>query len=101
MVNLLEEIDKGRLVMPVSLKVDNEGCRMLMDGDGDSKRAKHIDIRCFFIRDFIKKKVLKLVHVPTTYQMADIFTKLLPGPRTKFLSMYILGMRRESPEALK
>ena len=87
--------------MPVALKVDNEGCRMLLDSDGNSKRAKHIDIRCYFIRDYIKKNVLKLIHVPTAYQLADLFTKILPGPRQKFLSRYVLGMVRDNPEALQ
>ena len=49
LINLLKEISAGMLRLPVDLKVDNEGCRMLLDSDTNSKRAKHIDIRVFFI----------------------------------------------------
>ena len=57
--------------------------------------------RIYILRNLVLGPGNNFVKISTTYQMADIFTKLLPGPRTKFLSMYILGMRRESPEALK
>jgi hypothetical protein len=100
LVNLLKEISPGVLKFPVDLKVDNEGCRMLLDSDTNSKRAKHIDIRVYFIRDWVRKSVLRLIHVPTDYNFADLFTKILPGPRQRFLALYVLGMQRDAPEAL-
>ena len=86
--------------LPVDLKVDNEGCRMLLESDTNSKRANHIDIHIFFIRDWVRKKVLRLIHVPTEYNFADLFTKILPGPRQTFLAQYVLGIRRDAPDAL-
>ena len=74
---------------------------MLMENDTNSKRAKHIDIRCYFIRDYIKKKVLKLVHVPSSWQLADLYTKVLPAHRIAWLSKYVLGISRTQPEALR
>ena len=40
-------------------------------------RTKHIDIRHHFIRDLVEGKVIKLEHVATDLQLADIFTKAL------------------------
>ena len=41
------------------------------------ERSKHIDVRFHFIRDHVKKGSVKLVHVASQDQVADIFTKLL------------------------
>ena len=40
-------------------------------------RTKHIDIRHHFIRDLVEEKAIKLEHVATKLQLADIFTKAL------------------------
>ena len=40
-------------------------------------RTKHIDIRHHFIRDLVEEKTIKLEHVATELQLADIFTKAL------------------------
>nr|GEU86510.1 retrovirus-related Pol polyprotein from transposon TNT 1-94 [Tanacetum cinerariifolium] len=48
-------------------------------------RSKHIDIRHHFIREKVKKCVVELYFVTTDYQLADIFTKALPGERFEFL----------------
>ncbi|GJT89212.1 hypothetical protein Tco_1070929 [Tanacetum coccineum] len=42
--------------------------------------TKHIDIRYHFIRDHILKEDIELHIIPTDYQLADIFTKLLDEP---------------------
>nr|GEV32767.1 hypothetical protein [Tanacetum cinerariifolium] len=43
-------------------------------------RTKHIDIRYHFIRDHILKGDIELHFIPTEYQLANIFTKLLDEP---------------------
>ena len=40
-------------------------------------RTKHIDIRHHFIRELVEDKIIKLEHVKTENQLADIFTKAL------------------------
>ena len=40
-------------------------------------RTKHIDIRHHYIRELVEDKVIKLEHVSTEMQLADIFTKAL------------------------
>nr|GEW67802.1 hypothetical protein [Tanacetum cinerariifolium] len=43
-------------------------------------RTKQIEIRYYFISDHILKGDIKLHFIPTEYQLADIFTKLLDEP---------------------
>jgi len=41
------------------------------------ERTKHIDVDCHFIREKIQLGLIKTLHVPSQYQLADIFTKAL------------------------
>ena len=45
-------------------------------------KTKHIEIRYYFIRDLVERKIVALEYIPTEYQNADIFTK--PLDRSKF-----------------
>ncbi|GJR70491.1 hypothetical protein Tco_0016556 [Tanacetum coccineum] len=42
------------------------------------ERTKHIEIDIHFIRDFVTTCHIRVLHVPSRYQYADIFTKSLP-----------------------
>ena len=48
-------------------------------------KAKHIEIKHHFIRDYIHKGILNLNFVDTDHQWADIFTKPLSEDRFKFI----------------
>nr|GEV07805.1 hypothetical protein [Tanacetum cinerariifolium] len=43
------------------------------------QRTKHIKIDIHFVRDFVAKGVVRVLHVPSRFQYADIFTKGLPS----------------------
>ena len=47
-------------------------------GVGALKRAKHIDVRVFKLRELVRDGVLVLTKVMTDHQVADILTKALP-----------------------
>ena len=57
-------------------------------------RAKHIEIKHHFIRDYIQKGVFDIQYVDTDHQWADIFTKPLSEDRftliRKHLSMHFV-----------
>ena len=42
------------------------------------QRTKHIEIDLHFVRERVALGVVRVLHVPTTSQFADIFTKGLP-----------------------
>nr|GEZ99462.1 retrovirus-related Pol polyprotein from transposon TNT 1-94 [Tanacetum cinerariifolium] len=63
-------------------------------------RAKHIDVRYYFIKEQVDNGVVELYFVRTEYQLTDIFTKPFPRERFNFL-IKKLGMRSMSPELLK
>nr|GFC30523.1 Gag-Pol polyprotein [Tanacetum cinerariifolium] len=41
--------------------------------------TKHIDVRYHFIKEKVEKVIVELFFVGTGYQLADLFTKALPG----------------------
>ncbi|GJZ54924.1 ribonuclease H-like domain-containing protein [Tanacetum coccineum] len=42
------------------------------------QRTKHIEIDIYFVRDLVATGQVRVLHVPSRYQFADIFTKGLP-----------------------
>ncbi|XP_057756497.1 uncharacterized mitochondrial protein AtMg00810-like [Arachis stenosperma] len=49
------------------------------------ERSKHIKIDYHFIREKVASGIIKLVHVPSKHQLADILTKALPAPQFQYL----------------
>ena len=48
-------------------------------------RAKHIEIKHHFIRDYVQKGILEIKFIDTDHQWADIFTKPLAEDRFNFI----------------
>ena len=48
-------------------------------------RTKHVEVDFHFVREKIDRKQLQVIHVPTEFQKADIFTKSLTISRFEFL----------------
>jgi hypothetical protein len=44
------------------------------------QRTKHVEIDLHFIRDRVALGEVKILHVPSSSQFADVFTKGLPSP---------------------
>ena len=79
-------------VYEISLIEDNEGAKAMAENPLSSGRSKHIDARWQFIRELVEKKELKVVHVASEWQHADIPTKalhlkLFKRPRKALLSL--------------
>ena len=60
-----------------TLMEDKEGAKAMADNLLSSGRSKRIDVRWHFIRELVGKKELKVVHVASDWQHADILTKVL------------------------
>ncbi|GJV50194.1 hypothetical protein Tco_1440406 [Tanacetum coccineum] len=64
----------------VPIFYDNTSAISIFNNPILHSKTKHIDIRYYFIRDYILKGDIKLHFVPTDLQLADIFTKPLVEP---------------------
>ncbi|GJR85987.1 copia protein [Tanacetum coccineum] len=67
------------------LYCDNKSAIALCYNNVQHSRSKHIDVRYHFIKEKVKNGVIERYFVRTEYQLADIFTKVLPRERFKFL----------------
>ena len=73
---------------------DNKACISFSRNHTCHDRSKHIDIRHHWLRELVTEKcVVKLGHVKTDIQIADVMTKYLP--ETKFL-----GFRKQMLEGV-
>ncbi|GKE11843.1 hypothetical protein Tco_1415394 [Tanacetum coccineum] len=92
--------DYGLTFNKIPLYCDNKSAIALCCNNVQHSRAKHINVRYHFIKKQVENGIVELYFVRTEYQLADIFTKLLPRERFNFL-IEKLGMRSMSPEMLK
>lgn len=70
---------------PVQIYCDNQGAIALASNDKFRGPTKHIDLRYHFIRTLVKSGIFKLEYCPSAENVADIFTKALPGPNLQRL----------------
>jgi hypothetical protein len=56
---------------------DNQACITIAIQEASSRKTKHIELQIHHIRDLIKSKRIVMIHIPTSIQLADIFTKPL------------------------
>ena len=66
------------------LHQDNKSA-ILLEKNGkasSSKRTRHLNIRCFFVADQVKKGNLKIICCPTDDMIADCFTKPTTGSKS-------------------
>lgn len=60
---------------------DNKSTMHIANNPVFHERTKHVEIDCHKTRDRIKESCLKVFHITTNNQLADILTKALhPGP---------------------
>lgn len=73
---------------------DNQSAIALAHRDRNMRtdRTKHIDVRYHYIREQIAANTVKLLHVPTESQLADILTKDLEKTRFMQLTTAILNL---------
>jgi hypothetical protein len=58
---------------------DNVSAVYLSSNPVQHQRTKHIEIDLHFVRERVAAGAVRVLHVPTTSQYADIFTKGLPS----------------------
>jgi hypothetical protein len=63
---------------PLSILCDNQGAIALVKNPVYHKRTKHVDLKYFFVREFLERNQVDYIYVNTKDQAADAFTKPLP-----------------------
>jgi hypothetical protein len=58
---------------------DNINAVYLSTNPVQHQQTKHVEIDLHFVRDYVAADVVRVLHVPTTSQFVDIFTKGLPS----------------------
>ncbi|GKF34742.1 ribonuclease H-like domain-containing protein [Tanacetum coccineum] len=76
--NLLRELHTP-LSFATLVYYDNVSAVYLSCNPGQHQRMKHIEIDIHFVRDLVVVGQVRVLHVPSRYQFADIFTKGLPS----------------------
>lgn len=57
------------------LYVDNQACIEFVKSPIESHRTKHIDVKLFFVRDLVYKKIFTVHYIQSNRNLADVFTK--------------------------
>ena len=75
--NLLMELD-FRQHGPMLMHCDNQSVIYIAHNPIFYVRTKHIEIDCHFVRDAWTKKVVTFQFTPSSKQLADLLTKVVP-----------------------
>jgi hypothetical protein len=87
---LLEELGYEQNKVP--MLVDSTcAMQMVKQGTGSFKRAKHIKVRFFWLKELIDQEMLELIYTPTDELVADILTKPLVGWKFQYLLYKLIG----------
>ena len=60
---------------------DNKGTIHIVQNPVMEGRSKHIDIKYYFLREYVEKQTFMLDYVPTDQQKADMMMKNLTGQK--------------------
>ena len=86
---------QGYLVHPAKLYKDNMNTTLLVNNGkaSSSKHTRHIDIRYFFITDWVASKEVEIIYCPTGDMVADLLTKPLQSRLLKTFRDTILNIQ--------
>ncbi|XP_046394830.1 secreted RxLR effector protein 161-like [Ischnura elegans] len=79
--DLMKEL-RHPIEIPTNILADNQGANSLADSYKLTERNKHSRIRYHFVRDCVSDKLVCVCYVPSSENIADLLTKLLPQSKT-------------------
>ena len=79
-----EDSMKVSYLFPLVVKTDSLSGKMLLEASDLQRKSRHIEIKVYWLRELMDRKVLLLPHVPGTLNPADCFTKCLQTQKFLF-----------------
>lgn len=80
-------------MQPAIIKNDNQGAWSLIKNPVKHTKSKHIEIRYHYIRECYDDGRVVLDYVPTTNNVADIFTKPLKKHFLNLFGQFLFGRK--------
>jgi hypothetical protein len=78
--------ENGHKVNPINIFQDNKSTiAMIKKGKACGRNTRHINMRHFFIKDYIAKGIVEVKYLFTKEMIADILTKPLKGKEFNYL----------------
>ena len=79
-----EDSMKVSYLFPLVVKTDSLSGKMPLEASDLQRKSRHIEIKVYWLRELMDRKVLLLSHVPGTLNPSDCFTKCLPTQKFLF-----------------
>jgi hypothetical protein len=77
--------------MPITILEDNKAVIDWAGKPTSTQRMRHVERSLYWIRQFVSNKTIKLEHIASEEQLADIGTKPLPVSTFKKLAQKIIS----------
>uniref|UniRef100_A0A803LN80 Copia protein n=1 Tax=Chenopodium quinoa TaxID=63459 RepID=A0A803LN80_CHEQI len=100
LVKLLQELGVSDL-LPVKLNCDNQAAIHIGKNPVFHERTKHIEIDCHFTRYKVLEGLIELCFVPSSDQLADLFTKPLSAAHHMEMCSKLGLIDTQSPSSLR
>ena len=83
---------RGYSTNPAIIGQDNLSTKSVLEnGINSIKRMKHLNIKYFFVKDYIEDGQIEVKYIPTNDMIADVLTKPIQGKQFKKLRNQLLG----------
>ena len=76
---------------PIPIYTDNQAAKSMATATASTGRTRHINVRYHLVRDLQAQGDISTHYIPTSSQLADIFTKPLAGPAFRRAAPLLLG----------
>jgi len=87
--NILKELINYN--KPMKIFTDNMASKTTIENGQINSKLKHINLKYYFIKDYVKKNIINLEYISTDKMLADVLTKCVNGPKITNFSNIIFN----------